>query len=57
MASKNAQDGISLVQTAECGMQEIDNMIQRIRELTVQVANDTNENNRAGTGDRQKNTG
>ncbi len=42
MASKNAQDGISLLQTAEGGMQEIDNMIQRIRELTVQAANDTN---------------
>jgi flagellin len=42
MASKNAQDAISLVQTAEGGMQEITNMIQRIRELTVQAANDTN---------------
>jgi flagellin len=42
MASKNSQDGISLIQTAEGGMQEIDNMLQRIRELTVQAANDTN---------------
>jgi len=42
MASKNSQDAISLVQTAEGGMQEIDNMVQRIRELTVQAANDTN---------------
>jgi len=42
MASKNAQDGISLIQTAEGGMQEIDNMVQRIRELTVQAANETN---------------
>lgn len=42
MASKNAQDGISLIQTAEGGLQEIDNMIQRIRELTVQAANGTN---------------
>ena len=42
-ASRNAQDGISLVQTAEGGLQEVDNMIQRIRELTVQSANDTNE--------------
>lgn len=54
MASKNAQDGISLIQTAEGGMQEIDNMLQRIRELTVQVSNDTNEHNASGTGDRQK---
>jgi len=43
MASKNAMDGISLVQTAEGGMQEIDSMIQRIRELVVQASNDTNE--------------
>ena len=43
MASKNAQDGSSLVQTAEGGMQQIDNMIQRMRELAVQSANDTNE--------------
>ena len=45
MASKNAQDGSSLVQTAEGGMQQIDNMIQRARELTVQAANDTNDGN------------
>ena len=43
MASKNAQDGSSMVQTAEGGMQQIDNMIQRMRELTVQAANDTND--------------
>ena len=42
MASKNAQDGISLVQTAEGGMQQIDDMVQRIRELAIQAANDTN---------------
>jgi len=43
MASKNAQDAISLIQTAEGGMAEINNMVQRIRELTVQAANDTNQ--------------
>lgn len=43
MASKNAQDGISLIQTAEGSMQETENMVQRIRELVVQAANDTNE--------------
>ncbi|MDR1208901.1 MAG: flagellin [Clostridiales bacterium] len=42
MAAKNAQDGISLIQTAEGSMQEIGSMTQRIRELTVQAANDTN---------------
>jgi len=51
MASKNTQDGISLVQTAEGGMQEIDNMVQRIRELVVQAANDTND---YVTADRKK---
>jgi flagellin len=54
MASKNSQDAISLIQTAEGGMQEIDNMIQRIRELVVYAANDTQEHNGVGTGDRQK---
>ncbi|MCL2461550.1 MAG: flagellin [Defluviitaleaceae bacterium] len=51
MASKNAQDGISMVQTAEGGMAEIGNMVQRIRELTVQAANDSNDQ---ATGDRTK---
>jgi flagellin len=54
MASKNAQDGISLIQTAEGGMQEIDNMLQRIRELVVYASNDTQEQNALGTSDRQK---
>jgi flagellin len=54
MASKNTQDGISLIQTAEGGLQEIDNMLQRIRELVVYASNDTQENNALGTGDRQK---
>ena len=51
MASKNAQDGISLVQTAEGGLTEIDNMVQRIRELVVQASNDTND---FITADRKK---
>ncbi|MDR2752155.1 MAG: flagellin [Clostridiales bacterium] len=56
MASKNAQDGSSLIQTAEGGMQQIGDMVQRIRELTVQAANDTNEYNKdkPKTGDRAK---
>ena len=43
MATKNAQDGISMVQTAEGAMQEVSNMTQRIRELMIQAANDSNE--------------
>ncbi len=42
MASKNAQDGISLIQTAEGALDETHSMLQRIRELAVQAANDTN---------------
>lgn len=41
-ASKNAQDGISLVQTAEGALNETHNILQRMRELAVQSANDTN---------------
>jgi flagellin len=45
-----------LIQTAEGGMQEIDNMVQRIRELVVKAANDTNEveDGDSTSGDRQK---
>jgi len=42
MASKNSQDAISLVQVAESGMQTIQDMLQRMRELAVQSASDTN---------------
>jgi flagellin len=38
-AIRNTQDGISLVQTAESSMNEINNMILRMRELGVQMAN------------------
>lgn len=42
MASKNAQDGISLIQTAEGGLNEVHSILQRMRELAVQSSNDTN---------------
>ena len=41
-ASTNAQDGISMIQTAEGAMNELHSVVQRMRELTVQAANDTN---------------
>lgn len=41
-AVRNANDGISLLQTAEGAMVEVTNMLQRMRELSVQSANDTN---------------
>ncbi len=41
-ASTNAQDGISMIQTAEGAMNEVHSILQRMRELTVQASNDTN---------------
>ncbi|MFB5660996.1 flagellin [Alteribacillus sp. HJP-4] len=41
-ASRNAQDGISMIQTAEGALGETQNILQRMRELSVQSANDTN---------------
>jgi len=49
MASKNAQDSISLIQTAEGALNETHSTLQRMRELAVQSANDTNT-----TADRQE---
>ena len=43
-ASENATHGTSLIQTAEGAMHEIHNMLQRMRELAVQAANDTLSN-------------
>ncbi|GGE57993.1 flagellin [Streptosporangium jomthongense] len=48
MAQRNANDGISLAQTAEGALNEVTNNLQRIRELAVQSANATNS-----TSDRQ----
>ncbi|HHV58248.1 MAG TPA: flagellin [Firmicutes bacterium] len=42
MASKNAQDGISLIQTAEGALNETHSILQRMRELAVQASSDTN---------------
>ncbi|MGE7664287.1 flagellin [Ureibacillus composti] len=48
MAAKNSQDGISLLQTAEGALNETHDILQRMRELATQAANDTN------TGDDRK---
>jgi len=40
-ASRNAGDGISMIQTAEGGMNEVSNILVRLRELSVQAASDT----------------
>lgn len=42
MASKNAQDGVSMLQTAEGALNETHDILQRMRELSVQSANDSN---------------
>lgn len=47
-ARRNANDGISLAQTAEGALAEVGNNLQRVRELAVQAANSTNK-----LGDRQ----
>lgn len=49
MATKNAQDSISLIQTAEGALNETHSILQRMREVAVQSANDTNT-----TSDRQE---
>lgn len=40
-ASRNANDGISMIQTAEQGMGEVSNMVTRLRELGIQAGSDT----------------
>ena len=52
MATKNAQDSISLIQTAEGALNETHAILQRMRELAVQSANDTNVS--TDRGDLQK---
>lgn len=41
-AARNANDGISMAQTAEGSLNEINNNLQRVRELAVQASNGTN---------------
>jgi flagellin len=43
-ASRNASDGISVIQTAEGALAEVESMLQRMRELSVQASNGTNTN-------------
>jgi flagellin len=48
MAKRNANDGISLIQTAEGGLNEIGNILTRLRELSIQGASDTIGNTERG---------
>lgn len=53
VAIRNANDGISLAQTAEGGLAEVSNMMQRMRELAVQSANGTNSASDRGNLDAE----
>ena len=53
VAQRNAQDGVSLVQTAEGALGESTNILQRIRELAVQSANGTQSTNNRATIDNE----
>ena len=52
-AVRNAQDGISLIQTAEGALNETHSILSRMRELAVQSANDTNTNTDRGEIDKE----
>ncbi|CAM3442145.1 flagellin [Nocardioides dubius] len=45
IAARNAQDGISVVQTAEGALTEVHSILQRMRDLAVQASNDSNNGN------------
>ena len=53
VAIRNANDGISLSQTAEGGLQEVSSMLQRMRELAVQSRNGTNSDDDRGNLDAE----
>jgi len=55
VAIRNANDGISLAQTAEGGLASINDMLQRMRELAVQATNSTNTTGASGDIDKLNN--
>lgn len=52
-AQRNANDGISYVQTAEGGLNEVSNILTRLREISVQAASDTVGDNERGLLDKE----
>lgn len=52
-ASTNAQDGVSMVQTAEGALNEVHDMLQRLNELAVKAANGTNQSEDCGYIDKE----
>lgn len=55
-ASRNAQDGISLIQTAEGGLTETHSILNRMRDLAVQAKNDTNTDDDRGAIQKELNS-
>lgn len=55
-ASRNAQDGISLIQTAEGGLTETHSILNRMRDLTIQAKNDTNTDDDRGAIQKEMNS-
>ena len=53
VAVRNAQDGISVVQTAEGALTEVHSMLQRMHDLSVQSANGTQNTDVAGGAERR----
>lgn len=53
VASRNAQDGVSLAQTAEGALQEVNNNLNRMRELAIQASNGTLTSNDRNTLDTE----
>lgn len=53
MASKNSEDGISMIQTAEGALTETHSILQRMRELSVQAASGTNDTDDVGALDAE----
>jgi flagellin len=52
-ATRNANDGVSLVQTAEGGLNEVSNILVRMRELTIQASSDTVGDSERGFLDKE----
>lgn len=53
VAIRNANDGISMTQTAEGGLATVGNMLQRMRELSVQAVNSTNQSSDLSAMDKE----
>lgn len=55
-AQRNAQDGVSLIQTADGALGQVHEILQRVRELVVQAGNGTNSDEETGTIQKEINT-